>query len=850
MKKFGIAAYLSFVDKGATAAMGRVGRAATVLQSRFRGIGTGVSQVGTGMTGLAMTLAPAAAGLGLMAKKGADFQQSVANLRAVTLDVTNSTTPALRSLAKTLGATTVFSATQSANAMTELARAGLDTQQIMGAVRGTLDAAAAEGIDLASAARMVSSNMKAFNMDASEASKIAGMLALASARTNTNMTLLQESLKLAAPAVKDLKIPMADTVALVGAMADIGLRGTLGATGLRAAVGKLLNPTKDARKAMSAMGVSFAKVQEMLDRKDLAGVFKMVMTQLRGIPSNSKRAALAVRLFGIRGRSMVAAMDLSDTAMKRFNVTLEKLRKETGQTATDMKNIQLNTLRGQVTLLSSAFEGLSIEIFDAFSTEIRSGVESLGSGIQNVALALRVMSGEKIIDPDAAKRVKEMSPVFFEIARGIREGLGEVKSAIRSVGESVGWLGEKFGLTGDGSAQSTARIITKVTLLAAAFAPVALAIGGVTRLFVSLGQVAAGTAKIVGNTLALAAKGAGGLLGVVGKRVPKLGAFLGKFGGLLGKAGRLTEQVTAQPVRVVNFGEMGMGTAAAKVLPGTSSGARELELAGSKVKGVLSRFGTAVNGVTSKLGQFGLLGAAAGLGVAIGTLIDRMTGASDKISDAAMEVRNSISKPAQDAANSMTRTLIAAESIEKAVALSRRGIKTVGVAGTDKRVGLDRAAVQARIVEGFRRNNLTQKQIALQLTRLQPFLARLPAAPTGVKVSKPKVARDAMIERGGLIPVSAGDVVLDRASLARAVVSQMRGGLVPRAVSEATAGGSGAPRGSGGGETVVAVPVSIDGREVARAVARVKLDELERSGAQMRPGDRTNLLERGFEGVK
>jgi TP901 family phage tail tape measure protein len=878
MRKFGLAAILTFVDKGATAAMGRVGRRAESLKRSFQGIGRGVRGMAAGMGSIAIGALPVAGAIGLMIKKGADFQQAVANLKAVTLSEYK---PALESLAKTLGATTVFSATDATNAMTALARAGLDANQIMGAVEGTLNAAAAEGIEMATAADMVAAQIKAFNIPANEAAAIAGKLALASARTNTNMVQLQEALKMAAPAVKPLKATLADTVALTGALADIGLKGTLGGTGVRAAVSKLLAPTKQSKKAISALGVSYSELRAKMDKSDVIGAFQMITDRLRKLPSLSKRGELAVKIFGLRGVGMAGALDLSDEAMKRFNETLGMLREESGKTAERMRDIRLKTLTGQVTLLKSAFEGLSIEVFGAFSGETAGLVRRVADGIGNIALAMRKLRGEKM-DPKSLEALKKVQPVFFEIARGIREGLSDVKKFFVELGGTFRWLGEKIGLTGDGSARSISRIITKVLVLTAALAPVGLAVAGVTRLFAGLAQTAAGAAKVVGHTLALAAKGAGGLLGVVGKRVPKLGAFLGKFGGLLGKAGKLTEQVTAQPVRVVNFHEMGMGGLGGALGPG-ASGARELDLAGRTAAGTLrnwraslaasvgklGRFGTFLNSgafslsqhtstlgkVGGALGKAGLLGAALGAGWALGRLIDKATGASTKISNAALDYEKGIREkalgPIQRLKESFDQTRTSAVELNKLIEMQRK-FGSVGIEG--KKVEITREFAQRRLLEGFQRLKLTDKEIAIQLQRLAPLLAKLPSAGAPGAAPKPiRPAKDAFVTASGLLPVSAGDVLLDRASLASALVSQLRGGLAGAAGAGALGGGdpgrTSPPSAGRGGELRIEVPVQIDGRQVALAVARVRLDDLERSGANLKPGVRSALLQRGFQEV-
>jgi hypothetical protein len=639
---------------------------------------------------------------------------------------------------------------------------------------------------------------------------------------------------------------------------------------------KLLKPTSDAKKAMASLGVSMGFVTKSMDKGDIVGIFSKVVEKMKEIPSKAKRAALMSRIFGIRGQTMAAAMNLSGRNLERFTETLGLMRKETGKTAEQMRDIRLKTFSGQVTLLKSAFEGLSIEVFNAFGGETAGLVRRVADAISGVTLNLRAFAGEKL-DPKALKQLAKTPKVFGEIALGIREGLGDVKKFFVELGGKLGWLGKKFGLTGDGSARSMAKIITKVTLLVAALAPVGLAVAGVTRLFAGLAQVAVGAAKVVGNTLALAAKGAGGLLGAVGKRFPKVGGLLGKFGGLLGKAGKLTEQVTAQPVRVVNFHEAGMMGGATSLLGGTS-GARELDLAGRGAAGTLTRFRAGLAGAVGRLGKFGgflnsaalsassaggalgkagLAGAAFAGGYAIGTMIDKWTGASEKISDFFMnrlkKQREMIYGPARRLAISLNQTSTSARMLNQMIAAQQ---KFGGVGVRDPKTGkITRQAVtqefaRKRLIATLQKTDLNQKQIATQLARLAPLLAKLPKTAPGAKVKPPKPAKDAFVTATGLLPVSAGDVLLDRASLAGAVVSQMRGGLAGRAGAGALGGGDPgrtSPAPAGGGELRIEVPVEIDGRQIALAVARVKLDDLERSGAKIEPGSRAALLQRGFD---
>lgn len=873
MRKFGLSAILSFVDKGATAAMGRIGRKARTLQDRFRGIGRGVARMGRGFSSMAIGSAPVAAAFGLIIKKGAQFEQSIANLRAVSLDYANKTTPRLAGLAKTLGATTVFSATQAADAMTALKRAGFTADEVVGAIGGTLNAAAAEGIGLADAASLVADNVKAFGLEADEAAAVAGQLALTSARTNTNMLQLKESLKLAAPVAGLVNAKLSDTVAVIGSLADIGLKGTLGATGFRAALLKLINPTKKGRKAIAQLGLKFGDLTDLLDKGDVVGVFKKIVGQLKKVKGPAKSAAIAANLFGIRGIAISKAMNLSDKNMKRFNETLKMLREETGATATKMAEIQLQTLTGQLTLLKSAFEGVSIELFGMISGETSGFVKRFAKNLGQLALAMRVASGEVLVDPKEIKLIGEISPKIFEIAAGIKDGFKDIKEFVGGLIDSLGGLAKWFGIAGDEGARGQARTTTKIIATVGAMAPLSLAVIGLTSLLGGMANVAVGAFKVVANTIAVVAKGAGGVLGFIGKRVPKFGSFLGKFGGLLGKAGKLTDKAIARPVRVVNFEDMALAQA------GPSALKNQLPLfgggkdkAGAATAGLLSRmrgglagvvgrlgkFGTFLNkgafaasSLSGKLGKAGLVGAALGVGYAFGTLIDKTFGLSKRISDFFLEREKDQRKVINDNLTFVQKELhankLAIRTVKQLTELQRRGIEVQGPGG--KKEAITREVARTRLIDSLRKQGMTQAQQTQILANMATLLGKIPTAGTKKPPTLVKPAKDALVSSTGFLPVSAGDVVLDRASLASALISGQRGGLVDRALSSAETGASGAQAGGAAQEIRIEIPVQVDGRQIALAMATVKLDDLERSGASVAAGQRSALLQRGFEEV-
>lgn len=840
MRKFGLAAILTFVDKGATAAMGRIGRRAALLKKQFQGVGAGLSQMRRGMSSMAMAALPLAAGLGLAIKSGMKFEDAFAKVRALTVNLKDSIKkkllPELEALAQSLGATTKFSAEQSANAMEELVRAGIPVVEVGAAVAGTLSAAAAEGIGLADAAKIVASNLNLFKLKAKDAGVVAGQLALISTRSAASITTMQEALKLAgASAARLANATLPETLSALGALFDIGVKNTQAGTTLRGTIVRLAKPTKEIASVFGGRAglAKFLKENEFFSGK-LSKTFTALARKLATIKDDGKRAAAAVKIFGVRAFGTAAAFDFTEKKLERFLETQRLLGKEVGQTAKKMAAELEKTLTGQITLATSALSALNIQIFKLVAPTTKTGIRSLTKTLGDLSLAIRVVRGEKFTRPEDIEAAKKLSKTMIEVATGIREGFAGAIETLRGFGRFVVSVGKLLGvnLGGEGAA-GISRVITKLTVLTALFAPLALVVGGVTRLFGGLASTAIGAVRVVAGGLGGIFKGTRGLFGK------------------LGKAGKLGEMATAQPVRVVNFHEMG-GVGA---LGGRTSGAREIDLAQSRVASGLGRLKDRINNVSSRLGRAGLLGVALGLGFAFGTLINRLTGASTRIADAAhnfvTKIRDATLASFKAREADLRETVRGAETLNQLIGFAKRGVGVRTTAG-GPREAVTRELARARLVATLQKQELTQKQVATVLTRLAPLLAKLPVAGGGAKPKPIRPAKDALVSAGGLLPVSAGDVVIDRASLAGAVVSQLGGGLAGQAGAGALGGGdpgrtSPAPAASSG-PLRIEIPVEIDGRQIALAVAEIRLDELERGGASLAPGDRRMSFERGLAG--
>lgn len=191
-----------------------------------------------------------------------DFEQGMANVKAITRG-TDENMAKLTQTAKKLGEETMFSAKQVSGAMEFLAMAGWKTEDIISGMPGLLNLAAAGGVEVATAADVVSSALAQFNMKAKEADRVADVLAATATNSKTDITGLGESLKYAGSMAGALKYSIEDTALALGLMGDRGIDSSMAGTGLRSLItrmskqGELTGDEKEAvAVAMKKLGVS------------------------------------------------------------------------------------------------------------------------------------------------------------------------------------------------------------------------------------------------------------------------------------------------------------------------------------------------------------------------------------------------------------------------------------------------------------------------------------------------------------------------------------------------------------------------------------------------------------------
>ncbi len=308
---------------------------------------------------LTMKVTAPIVGLGaVIAKTGMDFQAGMSEVAAIS-GATGDELKSLENLAKEMGATTKFSASEAADGLKYMAMAGWDTQQMLDGLPGVLNLAAAAGEDLGLVSDIVTDAMTAFSMEAKQAGEFADTLAAASSSANTNVAMLGESFKYVAPVAGALGYEAKDTATALGLMANAGIKGSQSGSALRTILTNLAKPTAQMQKAMDQYGVSLTNTDGSM--KSLDEVMLNLRESLGGL-TEAEQAAAAATIFG--KEAMSGALAIVNTSEADFNKLSGAINNSAGAADRMAKEMQDN-LKGRLTELKSAIEGVALQLYEA-----------------------------------------------------------------------------------------------------------------------------------------------------------------------------------------------------------------------------------------------------------------------------------------------------------------------------------------------------------------------------------------------------------------------------------------------------------------------------------------------------
>jgi TP901 family phage tail tape measure protein len=320
------------------------------MAASFASAGREMSSVGDQMT-MALSLPIGAAGVATINAAG-NFEKAMNKVKAAT-ESSGKEFRDLRDLAIELGSTTAFSASEAAYAMNELATAGFDTNEIMGALPGVLDMAAAGSVSLSSAAEIASGILNGFGFAATDLSYVNDVLARDFLSTATTLSDLGESFKYVGPTAKSAGLTFTEVAAAIGLMGNAGIKGSMAGTALNASISRLLKPTAEVETTLRDLGVTVT---------NSSGKLLPLVEIMRQLEKSGASTADMITLFGLEaGPDMMALLSQGSAALTALDLELQNA----GGTAQKVATTQMAGFNGSLDELTSAAEGLMIAIGDA-----------------------------------------------------------------------------------------------------------------------------------------------------------------------------------------------------------------------------------------------------------------------------------------------------------------------------------------------------------------------------------------------------------------------------------------------------------------------------------------------------
>lgn len=405
----------------------------------------GLSSAGKEMTGAGKKLstaftAPILGAGAASVKITSNFESAMSKVSAIS-GATGDDFVLLSDKAKEMGSKTKFSATEAAEAFQYMAMAGWKTGDMLDGIDGIMALSAADGLDLATTSDIVTDALTAFGLSAKDSGHFADVLAAASSNANTNVSMLGESFKYAAPVAGSLGYSAEDTAIALGLMANAGIKSSQGGTALRSSLSRLIKPTDEVAAAMDEYGIAITNSDGSM--KSLGEVMDLLRGNLGGL-TEAEQAQAAVTLFGQEAMSgMLAIINTSESDYNKLTSAVY----DADGAAQQMADTMMNNLSGQITILKSTLEGLAIQFGEILLPYIKKGVEWL----QNIVQKLQALSPEqKDQIVKIAAIVAAIGPLlitFGKIATGVSSIItvvSKLKTAFTAVKTSTGLLKSAF----------------------------------------------------------------------------------------------------------------------------------------------------------------------------------------------------------------------------------------------------------------------------------------------------------------------------------------------------------------------------------------------------------------------
>lgn len=365
---------------------------------------------------------------------GKDYTAMMSEVQALS-GATGSNLALLENTAREYGATTVFSATEAAEALKYMSLAGWDAQQSSSALGGVLNLAAAGGMELGQASDMVTDYLSAFGMQAQDSAYFADMLAYAQANSNTSAEQLGEAYRNSAANLNAAGQDVETVTSMLEAMANQGYKGSEAGTALTAVMRDITNNMEDGAIKIGDTSVAVSDAQGNF--RDLTDILLDVEKATDGMGEAERAAALGATFTADSTKGLNLMLNEGIENIAGYE---EALRSSTGA-ASDMADTMNDNLTGDMANMNSAFEEMQLQTFEAMEAPLREGVQYLTSTIIPI-LTEWVPSAFESFANGANKLGNALKPLFETILKNPQA----ISGALTSLG--TGFLAMKTVSTG------------------------------------------------------------------------------------------------------------------------------------------------------------------------------------------------------------------------------------------------------------------------------------------------------------------------------------------------------------------------------------------------------------------
>lgn len=408
-------------------------RISSTIGGHLQSAGKNLETVGSTLT---KTVTAPIVGLGgLVIKTSSTFESAMSRVQAVS-GASGGELQKLNKKAQELGATTAWSASEVADGMTEMAKAGWSASDIIDGMAGVLNSASASGEDLAQVSTIVADAITGFGLKAKDASRVADLLTQSANAGTIDITDLGESFKYISPIAKTMGFSIEDVTTAISAMSMSGIKGSQAGTALRTMFARMVKPTDDVKSAMDELGIK-------LTNSD--GSFKSlntIVSEMRGSFSgmtDEQKTYYATVLAGQEGMSgLLSLLSLSQGEYDKLADSMNNCKGVAEDTAKTM----LDNFGGQLTILKSSLEGVAIQFGEVLLPYFKNFV----TWVQQVVLKLQSMTKEQ-----KEQIVKwglfagAIGPTLLIFGK-LTSTIGKLMSAFGAVPKVIGTVQKDFGL--------------------------------------------------------------------------------------------------------------------------------------------------------------------------------------------------------------------------------------------------------------------------------------------------------------------------------------------------------------------------------------------------------------------